>query len=101
LAWPLPQIPLNVPFREPFQRSLELDYFLCTPANMDPSCRYIYPQLTLDYNSTLASEWKAYIKQIEIDAAVGDEITVIDDGVVVEMTVGTTMLCSPRHPSRF
>jgi hypothetical protein len=68
---------------------------------MDPSCRYIYPQLTLDYNSTLASEWKAYIKQIEIDAAVGDEITVIDDGVVVEMTVGTTMLCSPRHPSRF
>ena len=32
--------------------SIELDYFLCSEAQMDPSCRYIYPSVTLDYNST-------------------------------------------------
>jgi hypothetical protein len=80
------QVPLNVPFREPFQRSLELDYFLCTPTQMDPSCRFIYPTLTLDFNSTLASEWKAYIKKIELDANVGAETVTLPDGEELEMT---------------
>ena len=30
---------------------------------MDPSCRYIYPSVTLDYNNAFVSEWKKYIKQ--------------------------------------
>ena len=80
------QIPLNVPFREPFQRSIELDYFLCTPQQMDPSCRYVYPQLTMDYNSTLASEWKMYLKQQELAALADQEILLIeeDDGTMVD-----------------
>ena len=73
------QIPLNVPFREPFQRSIELDYFLCSEAQMDPSCRYIYPSVTLDYNSTLASEWKKYIKQEELEAQAGMDVVVVED----------------------
>ena len=73
------QIPLNVPFREPFQRSIELDYFMCSPAQMDPSCRYVYPQLTMDYNSTLASEWKMYLKQQELAALAGQEILLIQE----------------------
>ena len=80
------QIPLNVPFREPFQRSIELDYFLCSPQQMTPSCRYVYPQLTMDYNSTLASEWKKYLKQQELAALAGQEILLIeeDDGTMVD-----------------
>ena len=65
------QIPLNVPAREPYQRSIELDYFTCSEVQMDPSCRYVYPKVTLDYNSTLASEWKQYIKQQELAAMAG------------------------------
>ena len=80
------QIPLNVPFREPFQRSIELDYFLCSEQQMDPSCRYVYPSLTMDYNSTLASEWKKYIKQQELALEAGLEILIEeeDDGVMVD-----------------
>ena len=81
------QVPLNIPFREPYQRSIELDYFMCTETQMDPSCRYVYPSVTLDYNSTLASEWKMYTKLIELAEieASGAEIVSIDTADV-EMT---------------
>ena len=46
---------------------------------MDPSCRYVYPQLTMDYNSTLASEWKMYLKQQELAALAGQEILLIQE----------------------
>ena len=52
---------------------------------MDPSCRYVYPKVTLDYNSTLASEWKQYIKQQELAAMAGMEI-LLDDTADQEMT---------------
>ena len=79
------QVPLNVPGREPYQRSIELDYFLCSEAQMDPSCRYVYPKVTLDYNSTLASEWKQYIKTQELAAMAGMEI-LLDEDADQEMT---------------
>ena len=52
----------------------------------DPSCRYVYPQLTMDYNSTLASEWKMYLKQQEPAALAGQEILLIqeEDSAMVE-----------------
>ena len=73
------QIPLNVPYREPYQRSIEEDYLMCSETSAYPSCRYVYPKITMDYNSTFASEWKQYVKQEELEALAGLQILEEDD----------------------